>query len=278
MADPPQVDPSKAKPVNNARLDGACLILRTAFTGRARYGTRSRGCLTGDIDRDTTKDGLEVDRASGGPVLVVEDDEACRALIVALLDRIGCTVQEAASGDEALSLAKANRPALVLLDVSIPGISGYEVCHELRATYGHALPVVFVSGNRIDTQDRIAGLLIGADDYIVKPFNSDELIARVRRLLMRNAVDDPRLERRRSPAPIWSLTPREREVLVLLARGRGQAEIATELVISSKTVATHIQRVLAKLGVHSRAHAVVIAHRERLVGDTDTHAVPTAVA
>ncbi len=74
------------------------------------------------------------------------------------------------------------------------------------------------------------------------------------------------------------LTPREREVLVLLARGQSQGKIAAELVISEKTVATHIQRILAKLGVHSRAQAVAVAYRERLVGDTDSHAVPTAVA
>jgi CheY-like chemotaxis protein len=108
--------------------------------------------LTGVIDRDTTNGGLETTRASGGPVLVVEDDEACRALMVALLGRIGCTVEEAASGEEALALAKANPPALVLLDIGIPGISGYEVCHQLRETFGQTLPVVFVSGNRVETK------------------------------------------------------------------------------------------------------------------------------
>jgi two-component system nitrate/nitrite response regulator NarL len=235
--------------------------------------------LTDVIDRDTTNGGLEATRASGGPVLVVEDDAACRALMVTLLDRIGCTVEEASSGEEALALAKANPPALVLLDIGIPGISGYEVCHELRETFGQTLPVVFVSGNRVETQDRIAGLLIGADDYIVKPFNPDELVARVRRLLVRNSSNGRHFERRKEgSASISSLTPREREVLVLLARGRNQEEIAAELYISSKTVATHIQRLLAKLGVHSRAQAVAVAHRAHLVGDTDTHAVPTAVA
>ena len=235
--------------------------------------------MTGVIDRDTTNGGLEATRASGGPVLVVEDDKACRALMVALLDRIGCTVEQATSGEEALALAKANPPALVLLDIGIPGISGYEVCHELRETFGQTLPVVFVSGNRVETQDRIAGLLIGADDYIVKPFNSDELVARIRRLLVRNSPNGRHFERRKEGfSSISSLTPREREVLVHLARGRNQEEIAAQLFISSKTVATHIQRLLAKLGVHSRAQAVAVAHRARLVGDTDTHAVPTAVA
>jgi len=213
---------------------------------------------------------LNAEPGGGGTVLVVDDDAGCRALIVALLDRIGCTVSEAASGEEALALAKANRPALVLLDVCIPGISGYEVCHELRETFGHSLPVVFISGCRMESQDRVARLLLGADDYIVKPFDPDELVARVRRLLVRNGNSGRYIERpKRSSASVSSLTTREREVLGLLARGRNQDQIAAELVISSKTVATHIQRLLAKLGVHSRAQAVALAHRERLVDDVE---------
>ena len=213
-------------------------------------------------------------------MLVVEDDDGCRSLIGALLGRIGCTVVEARSGDEALSLARANRPELVLLDVGIPGVSGYEVCHELRETFGHTLPVVFISGTRMDPQDRVAGLLLGADDYIIKPFDGDELVARVRRLLVRNSGNGRHVERRRkAPASIESLTPREREVLVLLARGNNQRRIAEELVVSPKTVATHIQRLLGKLGVHSRTEAVALAHRERLVSHIDTHVLrgaPTA--
>ncbi len=206
---------------------------------------------------------------------MVEDDEACRALIVALVSRIGCNVQQAASGDEALALAKVERPALVLLDIGIPGITGYEVCHELRERFGHALPIVIISGTRVEPHDRVAGLLIGADDYIVKPFDPDELLARVRRHLQRSGNGRMRERRKSSSLPtaaVSSLTRREREVLVLLARGHHQAQIADELVISSKTVATHIQHLLGKLGVHSRAEAVALAHRERLVGNGETDA------
>jgi DNA-binding NarL/FixJ family response regulator len=219
-------------------------------------------------------------RHRNGSVLVVEDDDACRALIVELLGRIDCTVNEAASGEAALLMAKANRPALVLLDVGIPGITGYEVCHELRELYGHTLPVIFISGSRVEKQDRIAGLLIGADDYIVKPFDGDELIARVRRLLVRNSGEGHIERRRNGSTSISSLTPREHQVLALLARGHNQMMIAAELVISPKTVATHIQRILSKLGVHSRAEAVALAHRERLVGDVETLVLsaPLAVA
>lgn len=213
-----------------------------------------------------------------GTILVVEDDDACRELIVELLGRLDCTVGEAASGQEALAAARANRPALVLLDVGIPGISGYEVCHQLRERFGHTLPVIFISGSRVETQDRIAGLLIGADDYIVKPFDGDELIARVRRLLVRNSGEGHIERRRNGSASTSSLTPREHEVLALLARGRNQMAIAAELVISPKTVATHIQRILSKLGVHSRAEAVALAHRERLVADVEAHLLSPSLA
>ena len=213
----------------------------------------------------------------GGSVLVVDDDPGCRTLIVELLERIGCTVTEAASGSEALVLAKAERPALVLLDVAIPGVTGYEVCHELRETYGHTLPVVFISGSRVESQDRVAGLLLGADDYIVKPFDGDELVARVRRLLVRSNDNGLHIERRRqASASLRSLTKREQEVLVLLARGHNQQQIAVALFISPKTVATHIQHILRKLDVHSRAEAVALAHRERVTTDVEAHA-PTAV-
>lgn len=216
---------------------------------------------------------------SGDPVLVVDDDPRCRALVAVLMERLGCTVYEAATGGDALDVARAVRPALVILDVDLPGVTGYEVCRELRDSFGESVAVMFISGSRGEALDRVAGLLIGADDYLGKPFEPDELVGRARVLLRRQRSalrDRPPLGRHAKATSL--LTSREREVLILLARGRRQEEIAVELVISSKTVATHIQRVLAKLGVHSRAQAVVIAHRERLVGDTDSHAIPTAVA
>ena len=211
-------------------------------------------------------------------VLVVDDDEACRALLTDLLERIGCKVYEAADGDEALDLARAVQPALVILDVGLPRVTGYEVCHELRDSFGDSVAVMFLSGTRGEAIDRVAGLLIGADDYVVKPFDPDELINRARALLRRRAAGSRRAPQRVDGLATAVLTSREREVLVLLARGNSQDQIAHQLVISAKTVATHIQRILAKLGVHSRAQAVAVAYRDRLVGDTDTHAIPTAVA
>jgi DNA-binding NarL/FixJ family response regulator len=175
-----------------------------------------------------------------------------------LLAVVGHPVVQAATGADALALARLNGPALVLLDVNLPDISGYEVCRELRDTFGDQLPILFLSGARTESYDRAGGLLLGGDDYLVKPFAHDELLARVRRLLARSMVNNDQSRR-------YDLTPRELEVLMHLAAGRDQAWIAQELVISEKTIATHIQRVLSKLGVHSRAEAVAFAHRHAIV-------------
>ena len=196
-----------------------------------------------------------------GWILVVDDDKACRTLVTSLLARVGFETREAESGGEALAAVSDDRPSVVILDVSMPDISGYEVCRELRDKFGQDLPIVFLSGTRTESYDRAGGILLGADDYIVKPFDPDELLARVRRLASRSA--------RRPSGVGYDLTRREREVLRLLAAGISQDGIASRLFISPKTVATHIQRVIGKLGVHSRAQAVALAHREHLVRASD---------
>jgi DNA-binding NarL/FixJ family response regulator len=193
-----------------------------------------------------------------GRALVVEDDAGMRALICAVLAEVGFATTEVATGEEALEAVPRDRPDVVVLDVNLPGISGYAVCNELRERgNGHTPAIMFVSGERTESFDRVAGLLLGADDYVVKPFAPDELAVRAQRLLTRS----------RGPArPLVSrLTPRELEVLHLLADGLPQKEIATQLVLSPKTVGTHIERILDKLGAHSRAEAVAVAFREDLL-------------
>src|SRR5947207_4719821 len=123
--------------------------------------------------------------AAGEIVLVVDDDPSFRTLVRTLLERAGMRVVEAVDGDEALAALEPTAPHLVLLDVMLPRTSGYEVFRELRDRCGETLPIIFISGERVDAHDRVAGLLLGADDYIVKPFDPDELIARVRRPLGR---------------------------------------------------------------------------------------------
>jgi DNA-binding response OmpR family regulator len=193
-----------------------------------------------------------------GQILVVDDDLRCRALVADALGAAGYETVEADGADRALAFAFKEMPALVVLDVNLPAISGYEVCRRLRDRYGDAVPIVFLSGERTESFDRVAGLLIGADDYLAKPFAPDELVARVKRLLGRNHAPAP-------PRGLALLTKRELEVLGLLAEGNSQAEIAGMLVISQKTVGTHIEHILSKLGVKSRAHAVALAYKDRLL-------------
>jgi two-component system, NarL family, nitrate/nitrite response regulator NarL len=195
-------------------------------------------------------------------ILIVDDDGNYRAFVSSILGRVGYGTREASSGEEALSSIRRERPSCVLLDVLLPGVTGYAVCRELRDEYGEGLPIIFVTGERTAAGDRVAGLLLGADDYVVKPFDSDELLARVHRLIVRSQLDGRR--RGDQVRALFGLTDRERDIVMRLADGMGQKAIAAELVISPKTVATHIQRILAKLGVHSRAEAVAVAHREGL--------------
>jgi DNA-binding NarL/FixJ family response regulator len=184
-----------------------------------------------------------------------------------LLRRIGYETEEAQTGPQALEAAGRSRPALALVEVNLPEVSGYEVCRELHDKFGDDISIIFLSADRTEPYDRVAGLLLGAVDYIVKPFNSDELLARVRSAL-RRGERGPR-GNANGAGPVGALlTAREREVLKLLAGGLNQVEIASALFISPKTVGTHIQRVLTKLGVHSRAQAVAIAHEQGLT-ETD---------
>ena len=204
--------------------------------------------------------------ADGG-ILVVDDDEAFRSYVVELFESIGYQTSQLATGASVVAAVADDRPAAVLLDVQLPGLNGYEVCRQLREIYGDSIAIVFISGERIEALDRTGGLLLGADDYLVKPVDPTELIARVRRL-----VDWPRAngDTLHSNGKLGSLTQREREVLDLLAEGLRQDEIANRLVISPKTVATHIQRVLGKLEVRSRAQAVSFALRD---GDVNGHSL-----
>jgi DNA-binding NarL/FixJ family response regulator len=162
------------------------------------------------------------------------------------------------------------------LEVDLPGaLSGLEVLRELHERFGDDLPVILVSAERTSALDRTAGLMLGADDYLTKPLDTGELLARVRRSLRR--LSPANGNGNGKPKEDLSLSPREREILGLLASGKTQREIAA-LVLSPKTVATHIQHLLSKLGVHSRAQAVGVAYRLGLVEpDVRAHTVDLAL-
>jgi DNA-binding response OmpR family regulator len=115
-------------------------------------------------------------------ILVVEDDDAVRLLLRLLLEDEGYRVAEARRGDEALDALAAADPDVVLLDLRLPGLSGFEVCHGIRRRSG--VPVIIVTAYD-DTHDVVAGLEAGADDYVTKPFVEKELLARIRVQLRR---------------------------------------------------------------------------------------------
>jgi DNA-binding response OmpR family regulator len=118
----------------------------------------------------------------GTRVLTVEDDERIRAAVKLALEDEGWTVDEAESGEAAIELFARNAPDVVLIDIMLPGIDGFELCRTLRRT--SAVPIVMVTA-RNDTHDIVAGLEAGADDYLTKPFAAKELSARIRALLRR---------------------------------------------------------------------------------------------
>jgi len=120
------------------------------------------------------------------PILVVDFDESSRTVIRSLLESSGFAVVEAGSGENALTLARALVPRLALVDVFLPTLSGYEVCHRLKTEFG--VPVVLVSRTSREALDQVAGLLVGADGCVSKPFTPDDLLGRVRQLLRRPAA------------------------------------------------------------------------------------------
>lgn len=201
-------------------------------------------------------------------ILVVDDDLRFRDFVRELLERAGYRVLALGDGSAALDAAAEARPTAVVLDVNLPGLNGYEVCQRLREQLDPGLGIIFMSGERTESFDRTAGLLLGADDYLSKPFDPSELVARIRRFSRRrDPGEDPPTP---GPSRLELLTAREREVLWLLADGVAPDDIAEQLVISPKTVATHIQHVLAKLGVGTRVQAVAFALHERA---TQSHSI-----
>jgi DNA-binding NarL/FixJ family response regulator len=198
-----------------------------------------------------------VDPNGKGTIVLADHDAKARSRAAAVLGKGGYSIVEVDNGDDAIDAVRREAPCLVVLEVRLPGLSGYEVCHQLKEDFGQGLPVILVSGDRTEPFDRVAGILIGADDYIVKPFARDELLVRVRRLVRTMAPI--------APAVASKLTARENEILRHLAEGLDPAEIATRLVISRRTVGTHLENIMRKLGVRSRAQVVAVAYRDDLM-------------
>ncbi len=219
-------------------------------------------------------------------ILVVEDDPAIRRGLVDCLSFSGYRVLETGEGQEALRMILGNALDLVLLDVMIPGMSGLEILPELRRSKP-SLPVIMVTA-RGSEEDRVLGLRGGADDYVVKPFSSTELLARVEAVLRRCAERPDavghlfsdgiavHLERReviRASGESEVLSERETEILAYLAACRGRAVARKELLqrvwgldprgIETRTVDMHIARLREKLGDASSDARFVVTVRSK---------------
>jgi DNA-binding NarL/FixJ family response regulator len=196
-------------------------------------------------------------------ILIVDDDKGFTAFVEATLVEAGYRCRTAERGELALAAARSEQPVIVLLDVYLPTISGYDVCRRLRERHGLGIGIIFVSGERTEPYDRVAGLELGGDDYLLKPLDAGELVARLRAVLRRVRRTEAATTERTQPER--GLTPRECEVLALAAEGMAQKEIARQLAISRKTVGSHMGHIFEKLGVHSQGQAVVAAREMRII-------------
>ena len=196
-----------------------------------------------------------MDIEADGTYALIVAGEHVREEYVRRLKRLGLPSDAFTNKSDALATLREHAPAVAIFEVED---GGCELLRELRDRFGPEMPVVLVSADRTSPSDVVAGLLVGADDYAAESMDADEFIARVRRLVDRtrrtsNATADLRR--------LSSLTERERQVLALIAEGRSQKQIATELGISVKTVGSHVQNLLSKLGLHTRVEAVALAVR-----------------
>ena len=214
-------------------------------------------------------------------VLVVEDEPDIRNLIVLHLSREGFRSRTAKSGPEALREARAATPDLVILDLMLPDLDGLEVCRRLRSDAATAtIPIIMLTA-KADEVDRVVGLEMGADDYVVKPFSPKELIARIRAVLRRarpaaearvlraGAVTiDPMRHQVDVAGTAVELTPKEFDLLRALVEAAGRVLSREQLLervwgytrggdIESRTVDVHVRRLRAKLGDTGRRIATL---------------------
>jgi len=211
-------------------------------------------------------------------VLVADDQELVRAGFRLILEAAGfAVVGEAADGAEALALAASERPDVVLMDIRMPVMDGLAATRQLTAPgpgdSKHWAPKVVIL-TTFDLDDYVyEALRCGASGFLLKDAPRADLLAAVRVAAAGDALLAPSVTRRlieafarrpasATPAPsrLASLTPRERDILLLVARGQSNTEIARALVVSEATVKTHVAHLLAKLGLRDRVQAVILAY------------------
>jgi DNA-binding NarL/FixJ family response regulator len=206
-------------------------------------------------------------------VVVADDQELVRAGFCVILEAAGFTVAgEAADGAAAVALAASERPDVVLMDVRMPVMDGLEATRLITAAGPDAPKVVILT--TFDLDDYVyEALRSGASGFLLKDAPRADLVAAIRVAAAGDALLAPSVTRRlieafarrpasAAPAPsrLASLTPRERDILLQVARGRSNTEIARELVVTEATVKTHVGHLLAKLGLRDRVQAVVLAY------------------
>ena len=205
-------------------------------------------------------------------VLLVDDDQLMRAGLRAVLSSDAGieVVGEAATGRAAVARVAALRPDLVLMDVRMPDLDGIAATREVLATSPDVKVVILTT---FEQDDYIFGALsAGASGFLLKRTSPEELLAAIHTVAAGDSLLSPSVTRivlerlARQPAPgvagsaVADLTPREREVLGLVARGLSNGEIAAALVIEESTVKTHVKRILGKLGLRDRIQAVIFAY------------------
>jgi DNA-binding NarL/FixJ family response regulator len=212
-------------------------------------------------------------------VVVVDDQELVRSGFCVILDAAdGITVVgEAGNGEAAVAAVAAQRPDVVLMDIRMPGMDGLEATRLITRDLTAAPKVVMLT--TFDLDDYVyEALRAGASGFLLKDSPRHDLIAAIRAAAAGDALLAPSVTRRLievfarrppeatpSPSQLASLTARERDVLLLLARGRSNAEIAVALFVSEATVKTHVGNVLAKLRLRDRVQAVILAYETGLI-------------
>ena len=190
-------------------------------------------------------------------VYVVDDDEAVRSALRLLLKAVGLTATALPAAQQFLSTYDTAQPGCLVLDVRMPGMSGLELQQQLNLR-GAVIPVIFITGHG-DVPMAVEAMQQGAFDFLQKPFRDQDLIDRIQKALAKDKQNRAEIgERSRNRERFESLTPREREVLALVASGKPNKVMAADLGLSQRTVEIHRARVMEKMGVSSLAQLVRI--------------------
>jgi len=185
-------------------------------------------------------------------VFVVDDDASVRKGLLRLLKSAGYRPESCASAEEFLKRWERDpAPGCVLLDIQMPGLDGLQLQQKLQAC-AVSIPIIFITGHG-DIPSSVSAMKAGAVDFLPKPIHDEDLLRAVREAIQQDRKErTERAERDAVAERFQSLTPREREVAVLIAEGLTNAELARRLYISPRTAAVHVSSILRKLGVSSR--------------------------